>query len=161
MEIIAYTDGSYKEFPDIGPLYSGAAVVIADDPENPQVCTTVGNDARYLPLHNIAGEIAAVMLACEHCLNTLHVTQQDTLIIAHDYVGIANWCMKAGEPGYWRATKPLTQFYRDYMNQKVKTRCRVVFQHVKGHSTSRGNELADKYAKSAMEEYINNHKKGV
>ena len=156
MDIIAYTDGSYKQYPEAGAFYSGAAIIITDPNKNPHVLTTVGADPRYLGLRNVGGEIAAVVMACEYCLNTLHVTESDNLLIVHDYVGIRNWCLKKGDENYWKAKNPTAQFYRDYMNTKVKTRCRVMFQWVQGHSSSVGNGMADQYAKQAMQNYVAN-----
>lgn len=155
MEIIAYTDGSYKEFDDLGGFYSGAALLIVNGEVCPQVLTRVGNDKVNLPLRNIAGEISAVVMACEYCMNTLKLTQADSLLIRHDYIGIANWCKRQGEKDYWKAKKPLTIQYRDFMNGKVKTQFKVSFEHVEAHSHNAFNDAVDELAAKAMLERIN------
>lgn len=154
MEVIAYTDGSYKEFPDLGGFYSGAAILLINGEISSQVLTQVGNHPANLPLRNVAGEISAVLMACEYCMNTLNMKQGDTLTIMHDYVGIANWCKKAGEKDFWRAKKPLTIQYRDYMNGRVKTRFNVNFQHVKGHAKNAFNNAVDEVAGKAMMQHV-------
>lgn len=158
MVVIIYTDGSYREIENVGAFYSGAAIIFADEDSKkpPDVLTTVGSDPKLLSYRNVSGELSAVIMACEHCMNTLKVKQTDRVVICHDYVGVANWCKKQGEEGYWKAKTPLTQYYRDFMNTKMKTRCQLQFMHVKGHSNTALNDLADTYAKKAIDTYIEN-----
>ncbi len=154
MDIVAYTDGSFREIKDFGPVYSGAAVICYDE-EKPVILTTVGVDPKYIKMRNVAGEILAVIMACEYCMNTLKVTQNDKLLIVHDYTGIANWCKKPSEEGFWRATKPISMAYRDFMNTKIKTRCNVMFKNVRGHSKTQGNNIADQCAFEAITNFVN------
>ncbi len=156
-----YTDGSYKKIPGLGEFYGSAAFIVpGDDVENSVTLTKAGND-EYVSLHNVSGEIFAVMMAMEHCLNVLHVNKEDTVRIFHDYVGIANWVKRKGEPDYWRAKNQVTQTYAAYMNSLVKTATNLTFHHVTGHSGNVGNELVDKLAKQAIDEYANNLREGL
>lgn len=157
MDIVAYTDGSYREVEGFGPVYSGAAIICCDD-KDPVVLTTVGTDPVYLKRRNISGEILAVIMMCEYCMNTLKVTQDDTLLIVHDYSGIANWCKTPGDKDFWKAKNSMTMSYRDFMNKKIKTRCKVLFKDVKSHATTQGNIIADKCAFDAITNYVNKMK---
>lgn len=150
-----YTDGSYKNVPGIGELFSSAATIQSEKDSKPTVLTKVSDDKEYISMHNVAGEILAVIMAMEHCMNVLHVTQEDTVVIHHDYVGIHNWLKKKGEKDFWRATKLTTQAYREYMNGLVKTRCNLKFVHTPGHSGIAGNERVDAIAREAMQNHIN------
>ena len=120
MLAVAYTDGSYKEFPVIGGVYSGAAVLMNDVTESSVLLSKADNLPEYLPYRNIAGEITAVMMVCQHCLTNYKMKQGDTLEIYHDYVGLDFWVRPKGSEGHWAAKTPLSQMYRDYMNNNVK-----------------------------------------
>ena len=156
-----FTDGSYKNIPGLGEFYGSAAFIVpGDDVEKGVTLTKAGND-EYVSLHNVSGEIFAVMMAMEHCLNVLHVNKEDTIHIFHDFVGIANWVKRKGEKDYWRAKNQTTQTYAAYMNSLVKTTTNLVFHHVTGHSGNVGNELVDKLAKQSIDEYANNLREGL
>lgn len=153
MNYIAYTDGSYKNAGDLGQFYSGAAIVAQEGTSDWVTMTKVGSDS-LVSMRNVAGEIAAVILVCEHCLNTLKLTQDDTLYIYYDYEGIANWCKPYGEPGFWKAKNETTASYREYILHKVKPRFKVVFNHIKSHSGDVGNSYVDSLAKKAIAQRI-------
>ena len=137
MRYIAYTDGSYRETP-FGGVYGSAAAVAKSGEDT---CTTLSKASQdeFTHMRNVAGEINAVMMLLEHCMNVLKLTQDDTLVIYHDYIGISNWVKKKGEPDYWKAKNKLTQSYRDYVNNIVRPRFNVQFYHVTGHSGVEGN----------------------
>lgn len=153
MEIVVYTDGSYREVEGFGAAYAGAAIICRDGADPVQL-TSAGSEPSYISMCNVAGEIIAAMMACEYCMNTLKVTQADTIIIIYDYAGIENWCKKPGTKNFWRAKTPLSMYYRDFMNTKMKTRCRVVFHHVKSHSGHTGNTMVDAAVKEALSNYV-------
>lgn len=162
MQYNIFTDGSYKKFDDLGEFYGSATIVLPEwDYDKMVTMTKAGNEPEYIALHNVAGEILAVMMAMEHCLNVLKVNQDDELHIYHDYVGISNWVKSKGEQDYWKAKKPITQAYANYMNTRIKTTTKVVFHHVPGHSGHPGNDLVDQLAKQAIDYYVENLRKGL
>ena len=152
-----YTDGSYRNVPNVGEFYSSAATIApADDNSKITVLTKVSSD-ELVSMRNVAGELMAVLMIFEHCLNVLHLNQNDTVVVHYDYVGIENWTKRKGQPGFWRCKNPTTQAYRDYVNTIVRTSFNVKFVHTPGHTGIEGNELVDKLAYEA----INNHLRRV
>lgn len=159
MLAVVYTDGSYKDIEGIGGVYSGACLLMCDASNSTTCLCKADNDPQFLKHRNIAGEISAVMMACEHCMNVLKMKQGDVLLIKHDYIGLDNWTRAKGSPGYWRAKNPLSIMYRDYMNTKVKTTFEVRFEHVEGHTGDVVNEAVDKAAKKAIDEFVEGKRK--
>ncbi len=153
MKYIAYTDGSYLDDPTYGPHYGWAAIVFPEgDVSNVAQLVGSGNDINYINHRNVAGEIFAVMALCRHCMDVLHLSSEDELVINHDYEGVANWCKRADEEGFWKAKKPLTIAYRQFMNSGPKTMFKVTFVHTKGHSGDAGNDIVDRLARGAIYE---------
>ena len=150
MHYEAYTDGSYKEIGDV-KLYASAAIIAKGGTSDWTSIVQCGSDPEYISLRNVAGEIFAVIQVCEYAINTLKLTQQDTLRINYDYVGIANWLKKPGEPDFWRCKKTVTKLYRDYIYTYVKPKFKLELVHVEGHSGNIGNEYVDRLAKDAIE----------
>lgn len=152
MRYIAYTDGSFRET-QFGGVY-GAAGVVAKEGEEAYTSLCKASQDEFVSMRNVAGEIMAVMMVMEHCLNVLKLTQEDTLILHHDYVGVHNWVKSNREKDYWKAKNKLTQTYRDYMNSIVKPRFNVEFIHTPGHSGIAGNELVDRLASTAIDNFV-------
>lgn len=157
-----FTDGSYKEFADYGPFFSSAATITKEgDPSSITTLVKTSNDSDLISMRNVAGEIMAVMMVMEHCLNVLNLKQDDKVILHYDYVGIENWTAKRGDSNYWRAKNPVTQAYRDYINTIVRPRFAVEFVHTPGHTGVAGNERVDKLARDAIEKHVHNLRTGV
>lgn len=155
----AYVDGSFKEYPGIGSFYSSAALIYPEGKKEDAIVLTKVSGDDLISMRNVAGELMAVMMTLEHCLNTLKLTQKDTIRIYYDYAGIENWTKSKTQVGYWRSKNVHTQAYRDYVTTKIRPTMKLEFVHVTGHSGVVGNEEVDKFAKAAMAEYVNKLRK--
>ncbi len=134
-EMVAYVDGSYnnatKEFSyGMVILYKGEELTFASKVENPSLAS----------MRNVAGEIKGAEMAMRYAI------QQGckSLVIYHDYEGIARWCL-----GDWKTNKEGTKAYKAYYDS-IKEQLKVRFQKVKGHSGDKYNDMADELAKSAI-----------
>lgn len=130
-----YVDGSYhagtKEF-------SYGMVVLIDGRE--EKFSKKMSDPELAQMRNVAGEIkgseAAMQYAMDHKI--------PSIIIYHDYQGIASWCN-----GDWKANKAGTIAYRDFY-RKAKEQVHIEFRKVKGHSNDKYNDMVDELAKEAL-----------
>ena len=130
-----YVDGSYhagtKEF-------SYGMVVLIDGRE--EKFSQKMSDPELAQMRNVAGEIkgseAAMQYAMDHKI--------PSIIIYHDYQGIASWCN-----GDWKANKAGTIAYRDFY-QKAKQKVHIEFRKVKCHSNDKYNDMVDELAKEAL-----------
>lgn len=133
MEI--YVDGSYhaatKEF-------SYGMVVLIDGRE--EKFSQKMSDPELAQMRNVAGEIKGSEAAMQYALDH----KIPSIIIYHDYQGIASWCN-----GDWKANKAGTIAYRDFY-QKAKQKINIEFRKVKGHSNDKYNDMVDKLAKEAL-----------
>lgn len=99
-----------------------------------------GNDSEMAAMRNVAGEILGCMEAVKLAIS-MGIKEID---IFYDYMGIEMWAS-----GAWKRNKAGTIFYYDFM-QEAKTKIKINFKKVKGHSGIDGNEEADQIAKSAV-----------
>ena len=130
-----YVDGSYhvgtKEF-------SYGMVVLIDGKE--EKFSQKMTDPELAQMRNVAGEIKGSEAAMQYALDH----KIPSIIIYHDYQGIASWCN-----GDWKANKPGTIAYRDFY-QKAKEKVHIEFRKVKGHSNDKYNDMVDELAKEAL-----------
>lgn len=130
-----YVDGSYhagtKEF-------SYGMVVLINGRE--EKFSKKMSDPELAQMRNVAGEIkgseAAMQYAMDHKI--------PSIIIYHDYQGIASWCN-----GDWKANKTGTIAYRNFY-RKAKEQVHIEFRKVKGHSNDKYNDMVDELAKEAL-----------
>ena len=130
-----YVDGSYhaatKEF-------SYGMVVLVDGKE--EKFSQKMTDPELAQMRNVAGEIKGSEAAMQYALDH----KIPSIIIYHDYQGIASWCN-----GDWKANKAGTIAYRDFY-RKAKQKVNIEFRKVKGHSNDKYNDMVDKLAKEAL-----------
>lgn len=133
----AFVDGSYNPSRKISGW--GGFLVTAAGASYP----LQGSEARpeWTAMRNVCGEVmgcmAAVDKALELGLGTLHVY--------YDYTGIEHWADMT-----WKANKPETRAYRDFMAAARKKGLDVKFHKVAAHTGIPGNERADAMAKRAV-----------
>lgn len=129
---VIYTDGAYRD-----GIYSWAYVVLRDG-KLVREHAGVGKSPSAAEIHNVAGELSAVMRA------VTYAAKHDLLpaTIHHDFEGVAHWLQ-----GDWRAKNPLIIDYVMFMRKFVSD---LRFVHVWGHSGNRWNERCDELAKRAL-----------
>lgn len=142
-KIAIYVDGSFKTINE-HQLIGSAYVVV-----NPDGSTVERKVAKEVEAgthsRNISGELNATYGAIAYALQN----NLPEITIYHDYVGIAEWANLN-----WKANKPETKQYANYVNRVRNEKGLVInFVHVKGHSGDMFNEVADKLAGEAIDEY--------
>lgn len=136
--VYAYIDGSFDR---VNGIY-GSGVVIVDGDEKHEY-KHAGNREDYAQLHNVAGELEAAKFVMWYAADK----KISEITLFYDYQGIEDWAT-----GTWQAKLPYTQDYVKFYN-KVKTRVKVNFVKVEAHTGVELNELVDKLAKEAIEEF--------
>ncbi len=136
-ELVAYVDGSYD--PQSRLVGGGALILLADSMDE---VATISEAALDLGRHqNVAGEILGATRALQWCLDWSF----DSITVVYDYVGLEKWATQE-----WRANKPITQAYADFVTTARLGGLRIDFQHVKSHSGNQYNDRADKLARLAI-----------
>ena len=138
----AYVDGSYDS--GSGRFSCGVVIVETDADGNSETTelNSAFDDEEAAQQRNVAGEIMGSKIAIDWCrANGVRIIE-----IYHDYEGIGAWADKR-----WKANNPLTQGYRDFVEEARKS-MDIKFVKVKAHAGNKYNELADKLAKKALSE---------
>ena len=136
--VYAYIDGSFDR---IKGIY-GSGVVIVDGDEKHEY-KHAGNREDYAQLHNVTGELEAAKFVMWYAVDK----KIKEITLFYDYQGIEAWAV-----GDWKANLPYTQDYVKFYN-KVKTAVKVNFVKVKAHTGIELNEVVDKLAKEAIEQF--------
>ena len=136
--VYAYIDGSFDR---VSGIY-GSGVVIVDGNEKYEY-KHAGNREDYAQLHNVAGELEAAKFVMWYSVDK----KIKEITLFYDYQGIEAWAV-----GDWKANLPYTQDYVKFYN-KVKTAVKVNFVKVKAHTGIELNEVVDKLAKEAIEQF--------
>lgn len=142
-KIAIYVDGSFKTINE-HQLISSAYVVV--NPDGSTVKRKVAKEYETgTHSRNITGELNATYGAIAYALQN----NLPEITIYHDYTGIGEWANLN-----WKANKPETKQYANYVNRVRNEKGLVInFIHVKGHSGNMFNEVADKLAGEAIDEY--------
>lgn len=127
----AYVDGNYNS--ELVKYGCGIVLLIGD--KKVTHCFS-DNDAKYIEMRNVAGEILAAKWAMQYC----YTHNIKTLKIYHDYEGVGKW-----PQGIWDCNKQGTKSYKAYYDF-VKPLLKIDFEWVRGHSGNPHNEEADKLA---------------
>ena len=90
-------------------------------------------------LHNVAGEVEGAMQAVKWA----EKNKVEKFIICHDYIGISEWAERR-----WKTNTTTTAAYAAFMADYLGW---VRFRKVAGHTGVKGNELADRLAKKALD----------
>ena len=133
--VYAYIDGSFDR---INGIY-GSGVVIVDGDKKHEY-KHAGNREDYAQLHNVAGELEAAKFVMWYAVDK----KIREITLFYDY--------QAWATGAWEANLTYTQDYVKFYN-KVKERVKVNFVKVKAHTGVELNELVDKLAKEAIEQF--------
>ena len=136
--VYAYIDGSFDR---ISGIY-GSGVVIVDGDEKYEY-KHAGNREDYAQLQNVAGELEAAKFVMWYAVDK----KIKEITLFYDYQGIEAWAV-----GDWQANLPYTQDYVKFYN-KMKTAVKVNFVKVKAHTGIELNEVVDKLAKDAIEQF--------
>lgn len=132
---VAYVDGSYNQATG---EFSYGVVMFHNGKE--LHFSEKQDDKGLAEMRNVAGEIKGAQCAMRYAVE--HGCK--TLIIYHDYEGIAKWCT-----GAWNANKEGTKDYKAYFDS-ISDRVKISFVKVKGHSGDLYNDKADELAKKAV-----------
>ncbi len=131
-----YVDGSYFH-----GRYSWGMAVYRDG-ELIHTANGVGKSVDAAKLHNVAGEVEAAIQAVRWAV----AQKLEKVILYHDYIGISEWA-----EGRWKTNTAMTTAYAAFMADYIGW---VRFQKVAGHTGVAGNELADRLAKKALEDAV-------
>lgn len=128
---VAFVDGSFNAETDT----AGYGAVVIMNPRHPeeQIHLSGKCDANDLSSRNIVGEVYGAIAAIQYCLEHGKVA----LTVFHDYEGVGKWAT-----GEWKAKSNIAKVYEEYCESLVG-KIDLRFEHVKGHSGIRFNELAD------------------
>lgn len=132
---VAYVDGSYNietcEFSFGAVIFSGDEV---------QTFSQKFSDPELAAMRNVAGEIKGSEFVMRYCLEN----GIDEVAVYYDYEGISAWA-----EGRWKTNKHGTIAYKEFYDG-IKSRLKVTFVKVKGHSGDKYNDMADRLAKDAL-----------
>ena len=136
--VYAYIDGSFDR---VSGVYGSGVVIVDGDMKYD--FKHAGNREDYAQLHNVAGELEAAKFVMWYAVDK----KIKEITLFYDYQGIEAWAT-----GSWEANLTYTQDYVKFYN-KVKERVKVNFVKVKAHTGVELNELVDKLAKEAIEQF--------
>ena len=138
-DMIAFVDGSYDR---VSKTFGSGIAVIDIEKDLIQEYKTAGHDK--WDQWNIVGEIEAA----KYAIKLAHDEGLKKLCIYHDLKNISLWAA-----GTWQAKNEYTQSYVRFVEDYSKD-LSITFIKVKGHSCNKYNDIADRLAREAIEEYL-------
>ena len=133
--LCAFVDGSF----DAKTNRYGSGMVLLYQGEE-KTFYKAGGHPTLVSMRNVAGEITASVMAMRYAV----ANGFPSLVIYHDYEGIAKWCR-----GEWKTEREGTRLYKEFYDS-VKDKLDVSFVKVAAHTGNHYNELADELAKKAL-----------
>jgi len=134
----AYTDGAYsKKCPE------GVAIgiILLDSNNNRYKCSAFIIDEFLSRFNNVGGEVFAAYCAAKYAF--YHGC--NSLVVYHDYLGVANWIT-----GLWEAKSLIANHYVYKMNRLMSRGLQITFKHVRSHSGNKWNDYVDMLSKQAL-----------
>ncbi|MDU6113265.1 MAG: ribonuclease H family protein [Paeniclostridium sordellii] len=138
-DFIAFVDGSYDR---VSKTFGSGIAVLDLKNDTIEEFKVAGNDK--WDQWNIVGEIEASKFA----IKLGYEKEFKKICIYHDLKNIALWAS-----GSWQAKNEYTQDYVRYV-EKYSENMEITFIKVKGHSCNKYNDIADRLAREAIEEYL-------
>ncbi|CEK35090.1 MAG: viroplasmin family protein [Paraclostridium sordellii] len=138
-DFIAFVDGSYDR---VSKTFGSGIAVLDLENDTIEEFKVAGNDK--WDQWNIVGEIEASKFA----IKLGYEKELKKICIYHDLKNIALWAS-----GSWQAKNEYTQDYVRYV-EKYSENMKITFIKVKGHSCNKYNDIADRLAREAIEEYL-------
>lgn len=138
-DMIAFVDGSYEKFSKT----FGSGIAVLDIKED------IVYEYRYAghdkwDQWNIVGEIEAA----KYAIKLAYDKNLKSICIYHDLKNISLWAC-----GAWQAKNSYTQSYVKFI-EEYSEKLKITFIKVKGHSCNKYNDIADRLAREAIEEYL-------
>lgn len=133
--LCAFVDGSFDAKTN---RYGSGMVLLYQGKE--KTFYKAGSHPTLVSMRNVAGEITASVMAMRYAV----ANGFPSLVIYHDYEGIAKWCR-----GEWKTEREGTRLYKEFYDS-VKDKLDVSFVKVAAHTGNHYNELADELAKKAL-----------
>ena len=137
-DMIAFVDGSYEKF---SKTYGSGIAVLDLEKDIVEEHKEAGIDK--WDQWNIVGEVEA----SKYAIKLAKEKGMKRLCIYHDLKNLSLWAS-----GSWQAKNEYTQDYVRYIEEYSKD-VDITFVKVKGHSANRYNDIADRLAREAIEEY--------
>lgn len=137
-DMIAFVDGSYDK---VTKTYGSGIAVLDLDNDCVSEYKEAGIDK--WDQWNIVGEIEA----SKYAIKLAKEKGVKKLCIYHDLKNLSLWAS-----GSWQAKNEYTQDYVRYVENYSKE-VDITFVKVKGHSSNKYNDIADRLAREAIEEY--------
>lgn len=137
-DMIAFVDGSYEKF---SKTYGSGIAVLDLEKDTVEEHKEAGIDK--WDQWNIVGEVEA----SKYAIKLAKEKGMKRLCIYHDLKNLSLWAS-----GSWQAKNEYTQDYVRYIEEYSKD-VDITFVKVKGHSANRYNDIADRLAREAIEEY--------